>query len=239
MPARLPPRMPLTPPSPHALVALHRSRKKPTDAVALLKADHQHVAALFERYSRLGPADIETKRAVCAAIRDELEQHSRLEEQSFYPVLAKTVSREVKALVREAEEEHAIIERLVAELALLDPEDEELDAKLSVLRKTVEGHVQEEETRIFPAARRWLGEAKLLDLAQEMTRTRQALRRGITGTVTDAAGGAVNGVSEIVGAAVRGFRRGLQAGRGPSSRQPGRGKSRVPARSGGTRRRNR
>lgn len=214
-----------TPPSPHSLAALHRSRKRPTDAIAALKADHQRVAALFDRYARWGDSP-ESKKAIVNEIREELDRHSRLEEQSFYPLLAQAQSEPVRRLVRHAREEHAIVDELVAELALVDPEDGRYDAKVGVLRETVERHVAEEQAQIFPAARRWLGEPRLLDLGHEMAGARRALRRGVAGQASDAAGTLTRRVGAVAAAAVRGIRRGLKSGSG-----------RVPGKSTGRQRR--
>jgi hemerythrin-like domain-containing protein len=201
------------------------------DAIALLKADHQRVAALFERYARCGDS-VDSKKAIVDAIREELDLHSRLEEQSFYPLLAQAQSEPVKQLVRHANEEHAIVDQLVSELALVDPDDGRYDAKVKVLQETVERHVAEEQSRIFPQARRWLGDPRLLDLGREMAATKRALQRGVSGQVSDSAGAVTRKLGAVAAAAVRGIRRGLKSGaasqtgrrprgRAPSSRSAG------------------
>jgi hemerythrin superfamily protein len=195
------------------------------DAVALLKADHRRVSALFERYGRRSDSG-ESKTVIVESIREELTLHSRLEEQSFYPLLGRVQSEAVRRLVRHANEEHAIVDRLVAELALIDPDDGRYDAKVKVLQETVERHVAEEQGRIFPEARRWLGEPKLLDLGREMAAAQRASRLGVTEQVSKAAGGVSRQVGAVAAAAVRGIRRGLKnAGAVRSSRRP-RGRTR-------------
>ena len=219
MPSRLPLRPPGTPPSPHGLVVLHRSRKRPPDAIALLKADHQRVAALFERYRRWRRGAFASKKMILDQIREELDLHSRIEERLFYPELAQALSEQVKEHVRHAGEEHAVVDRLVSELALVDPDDPGCDAKVKVLRETVERHVLEEQTLLFPEARRWLGDTRLVDLGRKVAGTRQAMREGLGAQVAGAATSAVGEMAAVAAAAVRGFGRGLKTARAASSRR--------------------
>ena len=181
------------------------------DAIALLKADHRRVSALFERYSRAG-ATGESKRMIAESILDELRLHSQLEEESFYALLGQAQSESVKGLVRHATEEHSIVDRLVSELGMIDPEDGRYDAKMKVLRETVERHVAEEQSLIFPQARRWLGEPRLIDLGREMAATQRAHRRGVSEQVSTAASRVTRQIGEVAAAAVRGVRRGLKSG---------------------------
>lgn len=224
----------MTPPSPHGLVVLHRSRKRPPDAIALLKADHQRIAALFERYRRWRRGTFESKKMILDQIREELDLHSRIEEQLFYAELAQALSERVKEHVRHAGEEHAVVDRIVSELVLIEPDDPRCDAKVKLLRETVERHVLEEQTLLFPEARRWLGDAKLVDLGRKMAATKQAMREGLSGQVAGAATAAVGEMVAVASAAVRGFSRGLKTVRAASSRrrQPPpkkRGPARPPA----------
>ena len=155
-------------------------------------------------------------------IREELDLHSRIEEQLFYPELAQALSEQVRERVRHAGEEHAVVDRLLAELALIQADDPGCDAKVKVLRETVERHVLEEQTLLFPDARRWLGDAKLVDLGRKMATTKQAMREGVSGLVAGAATTAVAEMVAVAAAAVRGVRRGLKTARAASSgrRQP-------------------
>ena len=65
-----------------------KPRVKQTDAVHMLKADHQQVKKLFERFGNASPDE----RAVIAAqVFTELEVHTIVEEELFYPALRHTM----------------------------------------------------------------------------------------------------------------------------------------------------
>ena len=57
-------------------------RTKP-DAIALIKQDHRHVEALFERFEKA--RDEDRKKALAREICTELTIHAMIEEEIFYP----------------------------------------------------------------------------------------------------------------------------------------------------------
>src|SRR5262245_46196558 len=65
--------------------ARRNDHEQPADAIALLKADHQRVKDLFAQYEATSnPA---TKRTLAEQVFVELETHTQLEENIFYPVV--------------------------------------------------------------------------------------------------------------------------------------------------------
>lgn len=123
------------------------------DAIALLKADHKRVKALFKRFaaSKKAGEGSETKRDLVADICHELRIHTELEEEIFYPAVRKQIDD--ADLMDEALVEHAGAKELVAQLEAMDPEDDLYDAKVTVLGEQVEHHVKEEEGKVFPKAK--------------------------------------------------------------------------------------
>jgi Hemerythrin HHE cation binding domain len=124
----------------------------PQDALSLLKSDHDAVGVLFMQYERLGsdaaPAD---RSGLAARICGQLQAHSLIEEELFYPALHN--ARVSAALLEDAQRAHAQADGLVETISSMQPEDEGYDAKIKSLIGAVRGHVDEEQTRIFPAAR--------------------------------------------------------------------------------------
>ena len=141
-------------------------------AIALLKRDHDEVAALFGRFERLAPdADAEAAdiaERACTA----LTVHAAIEEELFYPRL-RDASPE---LVAEAERDHAGVKKLVAELEARRAGGPMLRAKVQQLAAYVSRHAREEETRIFPAAVR--SGIDLEQLGAEMAARKSELQRG-------------------------------------------------------------
>lgn len=127
------------------------------DAIALLKADHQAVNALFAEFEKA--RSVPKKKALVEEICTELTVHAQLEEELFYPQVQEALKDE--EMVPEATVEHAGIKRLIAELEEMEPDAELYDAKVKVLSEYVKHHVKEEQTQMFPAAR-----ASSLDLVE-------------------------------------------------------------------------
>jgi hypothetical protein len=149
---------------------------KPNPAVALLKADHDRVQALFDEFeqAKSRPAKVKiVRRAV-----EELKLHAAIEEEIFYPAVRKPVGKEV---MNEADEEHHVAKLLIAELDAMDGSESHFDAKFLVLAENVRHHVREEEHEMLPKA-----EKVKLDfqaLADKMTRRKARLQK--TGVPSD------------------------------------------------------
>jgi len=169
------------------------------NAIELLKKDHQKVAGLFKRYEAAEDGAASEKEELFRMIKRELDVHARIEEEIFYPAAKQAPSEEAKDLVAEAGEEHKQIKTLLAELDGMDADDEQFDAKMTVLKEDVEHHVEEEQDELFPKVRKALGSDRLEELGRQLEARKQALA---------AAEGADEEDAEVVGARVsQGVRR--------------------------------
>ncbi|MDQ7247769.1 hemerythrin domain-containing protein [Dongia sedimenti] len=118
------------------------------DAIALLKADHKEVAAMFEEFLA-GDLDDDAKDELAGKICQALSVHAQIEEEIFYPAAREAVSSDDEDLLDEAEVEHGSITDLVT--AVEEHEDDALfDAQIKVMSEWVKHHVKEEETELFP-----------------------------------------------------------------------------------------
>ena len=113
------------------------------DAIALLKADHRTVEALFEQYE--GATGSAKKRKIAMQICLELTVHAQIEEEIFYPACEGKIEED---LLKEAYVEHDGAKVLIAEIEAGGPDDEYYDAKVKVLSEQIEHHVEEEEKRM-------------------------------------------------------------------------------------------
>ncbi len=151
------------------------------DAITLLKEDHQKARKLFADFEGLGDTAYKTKREVVDRIIEELTVHAYIEEQFFYPAAreleAKDGGEEPEELVKEAEEEHAQVKTLLAELEGMSPEDEYFDAKVTVVIDNVRHHAEEEEEEMFPKVRDAMGRNDLQALGERMEGAKQAAPR--------------------------------------------------------------
>jgi len=144
------------------------------DAIALLKQDHATVKRLFAEEEK---ATGQKKAGVFEEIKAALEVHATVEEEIFYPAVKKARSENVKDEVREAYEEHKQVKSLLAQIANITPADETWDAKVKVLKEDVEHHVKEEESEMFPDAKKFLHEAGLVELGAVMEARKQQLEK--------------------------------------------------------------
>ena len=120
------------------------------DAIALLKADHKRVAALYEQYE--GTRSVAKKRALVATICQELSIHAQVEEEIFYPAVKAALND--KELVPEATVEHATLKELIAQVKDKEPDGEMFDARIQVMSEYTKHHVKEEQTEMFPKAQK-------------------------------------------------------------------------------------
>lgn len=141
-----------------------------TDAIALLRADHKRVGALFEQYESARSAA--KKKSLVATICQELSIHAQVEEEIFYPAVKAALKD--KELVPEAQVEHQSLKDLIAQVKDKEPDGEMFDAKIKVMSEYVKHHVKEEQNEMFVRAKKTrldmqqLGE-RIAERKQELT----------------------------------------------------------------------
>lgn len=113
-----------------------------TDAIALLKADHRKVEALFEQFEAASAST--TKKKLAHQICVELKIHTAIEEEIFYPAFKGKIESDT---LDEAYVEHDGAKILVNAIEAGGPGDDFYDAKVKVLSEEILHHVHEEEMR--------------------------------------------------------------------------------------------
>jgi hemerythrin superfamily protein len=122
------------------------------DAIDLLDEDHQILKELFEKFE--AAKDRRSKQPVIEKALKLLTVHAAIEEEIFYPALRNAKIEEMKPLLDEALEEHHVAKFLMAELKGMDEQEERYDAKFEVLAESVRHHIKEEESDMFPKAKK-------------------------------------------------------------------------------------
>lgn len=143
-----------------------------TDAIALLKADHRKVEALFEKYE--GASGSATKKKLAHQICVELKIHTLIEEEIFYPAYRGKIEDDT---LDEAYVEHDGAKVLINDIEAGSPEDDFFDAKVKVLSEEITHHVKEEEMReegMFAQCRK-VGDVDLVALRDQMLARKQEL----------------------------------------------------------------
>jgi hemerythrin superfamily protein len=155
------------------------------DATTLLRKDHDAVRQLFRDFVAAGN-DTDARRSLYRHIRQELQTHSRVEEQVFYPAVMRLRADPAREAVRDALEDHHIVDGLLAELDQLEPEDVQYGEKMRTLQQNVERHIVSEEEALFTQARIHLTDERLERLGQDMSTLRESLSGETLASTSDA-----------------------------------------------------
>jgi hemerythrin superfamily protein len=148
------------------------SKNSGTSAIELLTADHEKVNRLFDHFKKIkDKGNDDDKQALVKQVCNELTVHAQIEEEIFYPALRG--APDADDLLDEAKVEHTSIKKLVTDLEFMNPGDELYDAKFTVLGEYVKHHVEEEQTQIFPKAKK--SGVDMAKLGEELADRKQEL----------------------------------------------------------------
>ncbi len=135
-----------------------------------MKDDHANLRELLKKFEATTDRGVKTRQQLLEEISSELEAHTAIEAEIFYPAYRDAVSnREDRKLFFEAHEEHHLVDLTLAELRETEPDSESYGAKAKVLKDLIEHHAAEEENEMFPKARQVLGAEALWDLGRRMS----------------------------------------------------------------------
>lgn len=132
------------------------------DVLELLTSQHREVDELLERLE----AARGDRAKIFAELADKLAAHATVEEKIFYPA---AMAKDTNDQLHESVEEHLAIKRLLADMLDMDPDEDEFDAKLSVLKEEVSHHAhEEEEDKLFPKLRKQMDRDERAALGNEV-----------------------------------------------------------------------
>ena len=151
-----------------------RARRRP-DAIALLRDDHARVMEMFGRFDAM--RGNERKEKLTEQICDELDVHTQLEEEIFYPAVREATG--ATDLLDEALVEHQSAKELISQIRAMRADEALYDARVSVLGEYVKHHVKEEQGEIFPKARR--AGLDLVDLGERLRARKGEIANGMLG----------------------------------------------------------
>lgn len=157
---------------------------KGKDAIALLKEDHKKVKDLFDKFEKAKNA--EQKEKIAREAIKELKIHTTIEEEIFYPTVREALGKdeEDNELLNEAAEEHRVAKTIIEALEKSGADDENFEAKFTVLAENVRHHIKEEEGELFPESRdadldfRELGE-KMLQRKEQLMDDESSLEQAV------------------------------------------------------------
>ena len=139
------------------------------NAIDLLKADHQTVKTILAQLSESTDKAIKKRTDLLDKLEMEISIHTKLEEEILYPAFKAAGTREQDVMYFEAKEEHRTVDSLVLpDLKQTDPGTPEFAGRVKVVKELLEHHIEEEETEMFPQAKKLLGKSRLDDLGEQM-----------------------------------------------------------------------
>jgi iron-sulfur cluster repair protein YtfE (RIC family) len=154
------------------------------DAIEMLEKDHQKVTELFRRFNGgggltglvkrvTGNVSDRQRRQAADQICRELEVHTTVEEELFYPAVRALNDDRLNGMLAEAFKEHATVKQLVATIRSGTGVDSDLQSKMNELQSDVDHHVREEEHEMFPRVELLMDAPRRDRLAREMRARKQ------------------------------------------------------------------
>jgi hemerythrin superfamily protein len=110
--------------------------------------------------------DKQQRREIFMKIKRDLEAHASLEEEIFYPACAEHDA--LAPLIPDSYKEHGQMKELLDEMTEIPADTALFDQRLNQLFLVISAHMDKEENRLFPGARRVIKGVRLMRIADEM-----------------------------------------------------------------------
>jgi hemerythrin-like domain-containing protein len=156
------------------VMATRRSKNAEPNALEMLEEDHKKVQKLFKQFEKID-GDDEARAAIVEEAIAELRIHAAIEEQIFYPAAREALGEDEdnEDLLNEAAVEHESAKTLMEKLETMEPSDPLFSATFTVLGEYVSHHIEEEESQLFPKAKK--AKMDLEGLAEELREAKQQM----------------------------------------------------------------
>ena len=144
------------------------------NAIDMLKTDHKAIRQLFARFDKVDAKNHAGQKEVVSELVHMLHDHAAIEEGQFYPAVAKAEA-EPSADLEAASEEHEHMDKMVDDLAAMEPSSPNYRQRFDELRRELTQHMREEERDMLPAAKETLGDKRLNELGDAMAHQKREL----------------------------------------------------------------
>ncbi len=145
------------------------------DATEFLMKDHENVQGLFAQFER-SREDAQKKAMLFEKIKDELQMHTKVEEEIFYPAVEELPIERAKDDIERSIQDHEEVDSLLDELQSVSPDDADFDEKMAELMDAVRGHIELEHEEVFKVTRDGLGEERLNEMGREMEEFKRSMK---------------------------------------------------------------
>jgi hemerythrin-like domain-containing protein len=151
------------------------------NAIDLLIADHEKVKDILGQLSESTDRAIKKRTELLDKLEMEITIHTQLEEEILYPAFKAAGGKEQEEMYYEAKEEHRTVDSLVLpDLKTTDPSKPEFAGRVKVVKELLEHHIEEEESEMFPQAKKLLGKARLDELGEQMLAMKASLKKSFS-----------------------------------------------------------
>lgn len=141
------------------------------DIYDLLTKDHGKVKELLKTIKETSDGDESTRQKLFSELKQELEIHTRFEEQTFYPEAQQKTGMDDQ--IEDAVEEHDEAKQLLETLAEMETTSPEWAETVDELLEALSHHIRDEEEKLFPAARKKMDPAEAEKLGQDYMKMKQ------------------------------------------------------------------
>ena len=141
-----------------------------------LSKDHREFERLLDRLLEASKADDESWKSILDELRRGVIAHAHAEEAVFYNALRE--ADESKSLVMHSYGEHAMAEAEIRALGAAKMVDANWTSMVEKLRNDLLHHIQEEESRVFDAARKVFSDEEAAQLGLAFERLKEETVKG-------------------------------------------------------------
>lgn len=143
-------------------------------ALDLLEEDHKKVRKMLKELVETSARSTKKRQRLLEEIKTEIEVHTAIEEEIFYPAFREKGRKEEQVMYYEAKEEHRAVDKLVLpDLLKTKASGKEFSGRAKVLKELINHHASEEEEDMFPKARKLFSKSELEDLGKKMKKLKK------------------------------------------------------------------
>lgn len=143
------------------------------NAIDFLLKEHEKVRAVFSDITDESKR-METKKKLFSELSNDLTRHEIMEETVWYPKLI--AEDNLQEIIEHLIKEEKAASESIEEIKQTDNDDEWLKAVIK-LKKDVEHHAHEEETKLFPKVEKLLETKELEEIGKEMYEYKQSHKK--------------------------------------------------------------
>ena len=149
------------------------------DAITLLKNDHAEVRELLGELAETTTRAVKKRKELVEDIAAKLKAHTTIEEEIFYPAFRKAGEKgdDDKMYFEALEEHRAAGDLVLPDLLKTEPSSEQFSGRAKVLKELTEHHVEEEESEMFPRAKKLLAKSALDELGEQLAQRKAELKK--------------------------------------------------------------